>query len=384
MRLRSRADGAGAARPTLAARVEAALQRLWWQPQPGLGATVLAPLSALYAAAAALHRLPWRRGWRRPEALPVPVWVVGNLVAGGGGKTPTVIALVQALQAAGRRPGVISRGHGRAALPGPDRGAPLAVGAHSTAPAVGDEPLLIHRRTGVPVWVGRRRAAVARALCRAHPEVDLLVSDDGLQHPALPRVMELLVFDRRGAGNGRLLPAGPLREALPSAGDARQGAHPRRVLYTDGVASTPLPGAIATRTLRQALPLAAWWAGVGAGGPTADVSGTPPGAQPLDTLRGRPLLALAGIAAPQRFFAMLQAAGLTITPCPQPDHAPYTTLPWPAGTPEVVTTEKDAVKLRPEAVGAVKVWVVPLDLALPEGWIARLLAQAEGPSGDAA
>jgi tetraacyldisaccharide 4'-kinase len=356
----------------LAARIEHALQRLWWTPHRGPGAALLAPLSLLYAAAAALHRLPWQLGWRRAETLPVPVWIVGNLVAGGGGKTPTVIALVQALQAAGRRPGVISRGHGRAPVPRSDRAMPLAVGAGSTAATVGDEPLLIHRRTGVPVWVGARRAAVARALCSAHPEVDLLISDDGLQHPALPRSIELLVFDRRGTGNGRLLPAGPLREPLPSSTALQKASVPRHVLYTDGAASTPLPGVVATRTLREAVPLAAWWAGQRAG------------AQPLAALRGRPLLALAGIAAPPRFFAMLEAAGLKITPCPQPDHAAYDHLPWPADTAEVVTTEKDAVKLRPEAVGAVRVWVLPLDLTLPLRWTESLLATSGPGAGSAA
>ncbi|MCY7316827.1 MAG: tetraacyldisaccharide 4'-kinase, partial [Rubrivivax sp.] len=184
-------------------RLEALLTRHWWQPQTTVLAALLWPLSLIYRLL-----LLWPRPQSR-AALPVPVLVVGNHVVGGAGKTPTVIALVQALQLAGRRPGVISRGHGRstdavrAVMPGDD------------AAAVGDEPLLIQRRCGVPVFVARRRIDAARALCAAHPEVDLIIADDGLQHRGLPRQAELRVFDERGVGNGHLLPAGPLREPLP-------------------------------------------------------------------------------------------------------------------------------------------------------------------------
>ncbi|KPF52819.1 tetraacyldisaccharide 4'-kinase [beta proteobacterium AAP51] len=331
----------------MSAAFEALLQRCWWQPRPGLLAWALWPLSLIYRALWALHR----RHAPVPPALPVPVLVVGNHVVGGAGKTPTVIALVQALQARGLRPGVISRGHGR------QGSAPVAVHEGASAGEVGDEPLLIQRRCQVPVWVGRQRAAAARALCQSHPEVDVLVSDDGLQHLALPRQAEVVVFDERGAGNGLLLPAGPLREPLP----ARQPAW-RRVLYTGGQPSTPLPGLLARRQLSLAWPLAAWWAG--------DATQ----ALPLQELQGRPLLAAAGMAAPAKFFGLLAQAGLRFEPLPLPDHHPYATLPWPSGTPDVLVTEKDAVKLPPAAMGATRVWVLPLDFLVPPGLVDELLA----------
>ena len=292
--------------------------------------------------------------------LQVPVLVVGNLVVGGAGKTPTVIALVQALQEAGRQPGVISRGHGRRL------GELRQVTASDAAADVGDEPLLIHRRTHVPVWVGHDRTAAARALCARHPEVDVLIADDGLQHHALARQAELVVFDERGAGNGLLLPAGPLREALPTQLPPR-----RRVLYTAGQASTPLPGSLAQRRIATAWPLLAWHANDEAR------------AVPLQQLLGRPLAAAAGIAFPEKFFGMLEAAGLSIQRrLSLPDHHRFDSLPWPADTTDVMVTEKDAVKLSPIRVGAVRVWVVPLDLLVPVALIAELTALlfAEVPS----
>jgi tetraacyldisaccharide 4'-kinase len=231
------------------------------------------------------------------------------------------------------------------------------VGATSTAAEVGDEPLLIHRRTGVPVWVGRERVAAARALCAMHPEVDVLVSDDGLQHHALARAAELIVFDARGAGNGLRLPAGPLRAALPAA--LPEGTW---VLYNAEQPTTRLPGTVVHARAGQALSLASWW--------QRDPAAC---ATPLAALGGRRLLALAGIGAPEKFFALLERAGLQIERCPQRDHARYDELPWPAGTPEVITTEKDAVKLHPERVGTTRVWVVPLDLALPADIVRPLL-----------
>jgi tetraacyldisaccharide 4'-kinase len=238
-----------------------------------------------------------------------------------------------------------------------------AVAAGDTAAAVGDEPLLIRRRTGVPVWVGRDRAAAARGLCAAHPEVDVLVSDDGLQHHQLPREAELVVFDERGAGNGLLLPAGPLRQALP-----RRLSPRTRVVYTGGAPSTALPGALALRHIGAAWPLDAW------------LAGDSRSARPLESLRGRPCLAVAGLAAPEKFFTMLRAAGLAIEPRPLPDHHAYDTLPWPAGTADVVTTEKDAVKIDPARRGETRVWVVPLDLALPAALVGELIQLLPAPT----
>ncbi len=317
---------------------------------------LLLPLSLVYGYVARRAR---QRA--RPQAGPaVPVLVVGNLVVGGAGKTPAVIALVQAFQAAGRKPGVISRGHGREG--GCDSQDLHAVATGAPPQAVGDEPLLIQRRTGVPVWVGRDRSAAARALCAAHPEVDVLLSDDGLQHHSLRRDAELLVFDDRGVGNGLLLPAGPLREALP-----RQVGRQQRVLYTGQHVSTALPGALGQRRLDLAWPLAGW------------LRGDPSTAVALHQLAGRRLLAVAGLAAPQKFFGMLRAAGLAVDTLPLPDHHPYATLPWPAQTPDVLTTEKDAVKIDPSALQGTRVWVLPLDFRLPPGLADELLTLLPAP-----
>ncbi|MFM7506078.1 MAG: tetraacyldisaccharide 4'-kinase, partial [Rubrivivax sp.] len=170
-------------------------RRVWWTPRPGLAARLLQPLSAVYGV---LQRRHASRAVHA-EALPVPVLVVGNVVVGGAGKTPAVMAVVAALARRGHRPGIVSRGHGRAGS------APQMVKPDNGPRDVGDEPLLLARRSGVPVVVGRDRVAAAQALIEAHPAVDVIVADDGLQHRALPRRAELLVFDERGVGNGLLL-----------------------------------------------------------------------------------------------------------------------------------------------------------------------------------
>ena len=338
--------------PKLAARIEALLSRHWWRQRRSWLARALLPLAMLYGLL-----LRYRQRRQPPAApTPVPVVVVGNVVVGGAGKTPVVIALVQALRDAGWHPGVISRGYGRdesAGLP-----SPLEVSADSDPADVGDEPLLIRRRTGAPVVVARQRLAAAQALCRQHPQVDVLVADDGLQHRALGRAADVLVFDERGIGNGLLLPAGPLREPLPAGVPAHM-----RVLFTGSTAPPLQPAVRVHRRLGAAVPLVAWW------------QGDRTQARPLQQLRGRPLWALAGLASPEKFFAMLEDEGLSIERLPQADHARYGSgapWPWPAEATDVVTTEKDAVKLPPAAAVAVRVWVVGLDLDLPVAWVAEL------------
>jgi tetraacyldisaccharide 4'-kinase len=216
------------------------------------------------------------------------------------------------------------------------------VQADSDPAEVGDEPLLMHLRTGVPVMVGRDRVAAGRALLAAHPEVTMLVCDDGLQHLRLARDLEILVFDERGAGNGWMLPAGPLRE------DAQR--HADLVLYNAEAPSAPRPGFLAHRLLGPAVPLAAWRRGAHDG-------------PRLGSFRGRSVLAAAGIAHPRRFFAMLEAEGLAFERMPLPDHHRYRTVPWQGWAGEVIlVTEKDAVKLRGEAFEAdERVFVVTLD-----------------------
>lgn len=324
-------------------------------------AWLLRPLSALYGAALRWDRWRHRTGRLPVERLPVPVVVVGNLIAGGAGKTPTVIATVQALQARGWRPGVISRGYGRRAT-----AADIAsVTRDQPASEVGDEPLLVHLRTGVPVSVGRDRPAAGRQLLARAPEVDVLVSDDGLQHHRLARDVSVIVFDDRGVGNGWLLPAGPLREPMPSVPPA--GAI---VLYNAERASTSWPGHTVQRRLGGAVALADWW------------QGRPADAATLDALRGRPVVAACGLAHPRRYFHMLRAAGLQVAELPLPDHVAYDLLPWPADATDVAVTEKDAVKLDPQRVAGerpgLRVWVVALDFQPAAGY-AEALAAALGP-----
>jgi tetraacyldisaccharide 4'-kinase len=227
----------------------------------------------------------------------------------------------------------------------------------------GDEPLLLHLRTGAPMQVGRDRVAAARALLQRHPDVNVVVSDDGLQHTRLARDAALIVFDERGVGNGLLLPAGPLREPMV------REAPPRSVIvYNAPTASTPWPGGVARRSLAGVASLAGWW------------GGEAPGLDTLASLAGRPLLAVAGIARPGRFFAMLRGHGLQIDELALPDHDKLAPLPWPPGTPEVIVTEKDAVKLPPgTSMGATRVWVATLDFRLAPASEAALLQLLQSP-----
>jgi tetraacyldisaccharide 4'-kinase len=304
-----------------------ALQRAW--RRRGAAAWLLYPLSLLYRALAALHRSAYGLGLCRRERLPVPVIVVGNVVAGGAGKTPVVLAVLEHLSARGIAAGVVSRGYGRQ---GNDC---IEVQAQDDATRTGDEPLLVRRRSGLPVFVARRRAEAGRALLRSHPATRVIVSDDGLQHHALARDLEICVFDGRGAGNGWLLPAGPLREPWP---------RPVDLVLVHGAA----PGIEGHRMQRSLAPYA------------VRADGT---RRPLTELREVPLHAVAGIANPEVFFTMLRDAGLTLAAAHAlPDHDDFAGAhAWLAGA-MLVCTEKDAVKLwrlRPDA------WAVPLQLAIP-------------------
>ena len=332
----------------------AALQRAWLSR--GALARMLWPLSAVFSALTVWRRLSYRWGWQRTTTLPVPVVVVGNLIVGGAGKTPSVMAIVQLLRRHGFMPGIVSRGYGRSGE------AALLVKRNMAVAVCGDEPLLLHLRTDAPVAVGRDRVAAARLLLHVHPRVNVLVSDDGLQHLALARNVQVLVFDDRGAGNGWLLPAGPLREALPDVLPEQT-----LVLYNAAAPSTPLPGALARRSLGGVCALDAWW------------HGELPTMAQLNALRGRPVLAAAGLARPQRFFDMLRDAGVQLTPLPLPDHHDFATLPWPADTADVVLTEKDAVKLDPACMGATRVWVAALDFVPEPAFETALLALLPPP-----
>jgi tetraacyldisaccharide 4'-kinase len=300
-------------------------------------------VSLVFAALVRLRLRLFRWGWLRSTASVVPVWVVGNVVVGGAGKTPTVLALHQWLVQQGRTPGIVSRGYG-----GRAQGV-QEVQPNSSAADIGDEPLLLKLRSQAPVFVGRDRVAAVQALLSQHPEVNIIISDDGLQHVRLKREFQIIVFDARGAGNGWLLPAGPLRQPLP-----RELPHRSMVVYNCPESSTPLPGYVTTSRLSGAVSWSAWR------------TGQPATAEALETLavfsQQQPLWAAAGIAQPERFFNMLRKNGLNINPLPLLDHYDFATLPWPANATDVVITEKDAVKLKQADHTHTRVWVVPLDL----------------------
>ena len=318
-------------------RIEAS----WWRA-PGLLSNLLWPLSAVYGALLMLQRNAYRLGWRPVVNVGVPVVVVGNVVAGGAGKTPTTLAVLQLLRERGFTPGVVSRGYGRG-----DEAAVRLVTRDSRAADVGDEPLLLHRRTGAPVCVGRDRVAACTALRAAHRDVNVIVSDDGLQHLRLHRDVQIVVLDGRGLGNRRLLPAGPMRQPVPPTPPADW-----LVVHNSNTPWRDWPGVLAHRKLAGAVELADWWHGVA------------PSPSALHALRGRRVCAAAGMAQPQRFFAMLREQGLDIEALPLEDHARFDVLPWPAGTAEVLVTEKDAVKLDAARCAPTRVWVVALDFQL--------------------
>ena len=333
------------------ARLETALTGAWARRGPL--AWALTPLAGLYGALSGLRGALYRAGWLRRTRLPVSVVVVGNVVAGGAGKTPTTLALVAHLRARGWRPGIVSRGHGRA---GTDC---REVTPDADPRLVGDEPLLLRHRAGVPVFVAPHRAEAGAALLAAYPACDLLVCDDGLQHLALARDVEVVVFDARGTGNGWLLPAGPLREPWPRARPRSGQAHPAElVLHTEaGGPSLPVPpGTPAFHARRTLAPEA------------LRADGT---RVPLAALRGQPLTALAGIARPAAFFTMLQSAGLTLAETQAlPDHYDFRSWLRPSGKGQkLICTEKDAVKLWPLAPNAL---AVPLVLDVPPAFFAAL------------
>lgn len=323
----------------------------------------LIPLSLLFARIAAGRRMLYLARLCRSVRLPVPVVVVGNLVVGGAGKTPVVMALVEALRGAGWHPGVVSRGYG-----GQWR-SPGLVGADTPAAACGDEALLLAQSLAVPVAVGRRRADAARLLLQAHPDCDVLICDDGLQHYGLARDVELVVIDRaRGFGNRWLLPAGPLREPV------------QRLATVQGLLlHGETADAAAAQRLQQALPSRPrqWSLDMRMGAPRALAGGQERGWAEWAGVR---VHAVAGIGHPERFFAALRARGLQVLAHAFPDHHAYAPgeLSFPGGDP-VLLTGKDAVKCAQPA--STRYWVVPLAAELPPAllpWLIELLEKARG------
>ncbi|HZX28823.1 MAG TPA: tetraacyldisaccharide 4'-kinase [Telluria sp.] len=341
----------------MAGFLETSLTRAWLRRGPL--ACALLPLALVFGALSGARRAAYRLGLAQAERLPVPVIVVGNIFVGGTGKTPLTIWLAQALRAQGRHPGVISRGFGRGAE------GVRAVDAHAQASEVGDEPLLIARRTACPVFVGRRRAEAGRALLAAHPEVDILIADDGLQHYALARDAEVMLFDARGAGNGWLLPAGPLREPRGRRRDAT-------------VVNAPeLTAALAAATGARDGPVYAMRL-VGA---VAQRLSDPSERVPLAQLSGRRVCAAAGIGNPGRFFAMLRAAGLEPQELPLPDHYDFSGDPFAGiGADVILITEKDAVKCGQleHLKSDPRLWVVPVAAQIDAALVQQLLEKCRG------
>jgi tetraacyldisaccharide 4'-kinase len=299
---------------------------------------LLVPLSWIYAV---LLRRYQRRALARSELLDVPVIVVGNLTVGGTGKTPVVIWLIEQLTQLGYRPGIVTRGYG-----GTETDPPLLVGPASSALEAGDEAVMLARRLGCPVVAGRNRVLAAHRLIESGG-VDVVVSDDGLQHFSLRRDCEIVVVDGgRGMGNGRLLPAGPLREPENRLGQAD-------IVLVNGAGWTS-PDAhhfeLQCATVVQ----------------VADGR-----RRSLAHFSGRTVHAHAAIGNPQRFFAMLAAAGCVVEEHAWPDHAHIPMENLRCAADPVLITEKDAVKLpRPAPAG---IWVVNVDLDMARSSAAAVL-----------
>lgn len=305
-----------------------------WYDRPAWLALPLLPLAWVYGAVAGIRRWAWRSGWFRPRQLPVPVVVVGNITAGGTGKTPVVEWLARVLVEAGFHPGIASRGYG-----GRLGRTPHLVDPRDDAGQVGDEPLMLRRSTGLPVCICEDRVAAGRRLVAEG--VDVIIADDGLQHYRLARDMEIVVVDgQRRLGNGWLLPAGPLREPVARLATADL------VLVNGGPA---MPGGQVFKTRITGL------VGLGGGGQSS-----------LAALAGTVVRVVAGIGNPGRFVAELSAAGLKIEVVPVRDHGrvDLDALCRESGLP-ILMTAKDAVKYAAPQ-GTCPVWVATLAVDMPE------------------
>ena len=326
------------------------LESLWYRVS--IWHIVLLPLSWLFAAVAYLRRLLYRLGALKSTHLAVPVIVVGGITVGGSGKTPMVLWLARLLLENGYRPGIVSRGYRGSAS------APCAVTVDAQASEVGDEPVLLAQRSHCPVWVGRDRVAAAQALLAFHPQVNVIIADDGLQHYRLQRDVEIVVLDgERGVGNGFLLPAGPLRESV---------ARLRQVdaVVVNGNGGTPFTGERASYAMTLEGSLFQH---------LADRRAT----ATAESFRGRAVHAVAGIGNPARFFRHLEGLGLSITPHAFPDHHVYTLadLDFPGDAP-ILMTEKDAVKcakLIPR-----RCWALAVDAQLSPAFSAAILEKLHG------
>ena len=329
--------------------IEIFLTRTWLSR--GLAAWLLWPISLVFGAIIAIRRCLFKVGVFEQTRLPVPVIVVGNIYVGGTGKTPLVIWLSRQLREQGFVPGVISRGYGG------DASRVVEINAQMSPDDIGDEPLLILQRAGVPLVVGRNRVSAARALLTAHPEVNVIISDDGLQHYALGRDIEILLFDERGIGNGWLLPAGPLREPLTRRFDFRvlNGLES----LGENSFSMQLVGQHAEQLINRAN--------------TKALKELP---------ENLSIAAAAGIGNPERFFTMLKQLGVNVQEhIALPDHFDYSSNPFESLKVDIILiTEKDAVKCsrRNGLADDPRLWVVPVEAAIAGPFSEHLVEKLRG------
>jgi tetraacyldisaccharide 4'-kinase len=315
----------------------------------GAVAWLLWPPSLAFGVAVVVRRFLYRikiLGSKHPG---IPVVVVGNLTAGGSGKTPLVLRVAEILRAHGWRPGIVSRGHGGSAAA--EGGAPREASIASDPAEVGDEPILLARRSGCPVWVAPERVAACRALREQHPECDVIVTDDGLQHYALARDIEICVVDGRSFGNGFLMPAGPLREP------------PSRLSSVDAVVTHDNAEVKGYKMQLQGESMVR----------ITDAHDV----RPAKSFAGQKVHAVAGIGDPKRFFLQLARFGIKPVPHPFPDHHRFRAeeLDFGDGTP-VVMTEKDAVKCKRFAQA--HHWVFPVSASLDPAFERWLLEKLSG------
>lgn len=311
--------------------------RVWYGDH--ILSTLLIPLSWLYRGVIAARKLAYGSGLVPVKRFSVPVIVIGNITVGGTGKTPLTIWLANHLRERGHKPGIVSRGYGRGS------GKPQQVRPDSNPALVGDEPVLMARRAHCPVAVAANRSQAVEGLLE-HYDIDVIISDDGLQHLCLHRDLEIVVIDGdRRFGNGHCLPAGPLREPsgrlqtvdlVVANGRAGKGEH--LMEYTVGdLCSVARPG--------ERLE--------------------------IESLRGQTVHAVAGVGNPSRFISTLRRAGVQVIKHLHPDHHPYTKIDLDFGDDlPVVMTEKDAVKC--EGFASNRCWYMPVQAKLADTFIFRL------------